>query len=61
MKFKSVTDIGGQNQQEQMEADIADQKMIIEYLAMMTNVELPSNSSDSSDNYENPESSDEEV
>lgn len=61
MKFKSVNDIGGQNQQEQIAADIANQKMIIEYLAMMTNVELPSNSSDSSDNYENPESSDEEV
>lgn len=49
MKFKSVNDIGGQNQQEQIAADISDQKMIIEYLAMMTGVELPSNSSD---NYE---------
>lgn len=46
MKFKSVNDLGGQNQQEQMAADIADQKMIIEYLAMMSDVELPSNSSD---------------
>lgn len=58
MKFKSVKDLGDQNQQEQMAADIADQKMIIEYLAMMSDVELPSNSSD---NYEHQEEFNEEA
>lgn len=52
MNYKSVNDLGGQNQQEQMAADIADQRMIIEYLAMMSDVELPSSSSDNYDSQE---------
>lgn len=60
MNFKSVKDLGALKHQELVDADISDNQMLIEYLAMMSDVELPTTSSDSTSEYRNTEETIEE-